>query len=166
MLNRRNWRRHRRQMYRRTYIRWIYLTFTCLILSTAMCFIYLIRKMCSFCLCFYRRMSAEPPIFIQRAIIRQTKRVVQSLPIHHCHYRIIVVHRISVTHSHRYMCTLGRPQMWSICSPELSSLLPFLYQMKCEMTFYPAMKLPILLMQFQIQVHTTNRTHAFACIFE
>lgn len=43
--------------------------------------------------------------------IRQTKRAVQSLPIHHCHCRIIVVHRILAIHS-RCMCIRGLHQMW------------------------------------------------------
>lgn len=117
------------------------------------------------CFCHIRKMSAEQHISIQRPIIRQIKRIVQSLPIHHCHYRIIVVHRISAIHNPRVILyTQGQHQMLSICNLELSSLLPFLYQMKCGTIFCLAMKLPIWLIRFQIQVNKLLTSHSTTVI--
>lgn len=99
-----------------------------------------------------RKMLAAQLIFIQRQqTIQQTKRILQLLPIHRCHYHIIAAHRILAFHR---LCTFtqDRHRMLWICNLEHSSLQQYLYPMKCEMIFCHAMKSPISLKQYKIQV--------------
>lgn len=99
-----------------------------------------------------RKMLEAQLIFIQRQpTIQQTKRILQLLPIHRYHYHNIAAHRILAIHR---LCTFtqDRHRMLWICNLEHSSLQQYLYPMKCEMIFCHAMKSPISLKQYKIQV--------------